>query len=203
MKKLRQLESLLVMLALVLFFAIFVEAGSPPRIYRAGKLADRIITMPFAQYQNWMGQQYTAFHNAPLGNGGEYQLLINSPSLSETHRATRMLVLMRGTAESHISIYKNTIVSALGSSKVAVNHNNQSPNISKTLITMNPTITDLGDVIHTTQFGSGPHIGGVERGIHEFTLSPNTLYLVNCISDAATNHLSILIDWYEIKEGWE
>ena len=203
MKQFRHPEYFMVMLALVLLFAVFVEAGSSPRIYRAGKLADRFIAMPFDQYQNWMGQQYTAFHNAPLGVGDKYQLLINSPPLSEHHRATRVLVLMRGTAESHIDIHKNTTVSALGSSKDCINHNDQSPNISKTLITMNPTITSLGDVIHTTQFGSGPNLGGSVRDIHEFTLSPNTLYLVNVSSDAATNNLSILIDWYEIREGWE
>jgi len=201
MDKLRHIYCLLIMLALAILAAAIVEAASP-RIYRGGKLAGRVISMPFDQYQNWMGQQYTSFHNAPLGNGGKYELLINSPSLSEAHRATRMLVLMRGTAESHINIYKNTTVSALGSPKDCINHNDQSSKVSKTMVTLNPTVISLGNLIHSTQFGSGPNMGGAMRDIHEFTLNPNTLYLISANSDAATNHLSILIDWYEILEGW-
>ena len=199
MNKRYDITLFIVMTVLAAFFIASTGAFAA-QVFRGGMPANQVISIDFNEHENHEGRQYTAFHNSTLGVGGSYQLLINTPPLSADVAEVHLLVLMRGSAESNIVIHEGTVVSDVGSAKTCINHNRQSGRISKTLITLDPTITSLGDVLIEAHFGSGPNVGGAVRDIHEFILLPNTFYLVNAISESATNQLSILLD-FEEHEG--
>ncbi len=164
--------------------------------YTSGRPDDRIITVDYAHHEIHEGTHFVAFHNAPLGNGGTYQLLINTPAAS-TGKDIHLIIETRGSAESNIVFREGTVVSDVGSAMSEVNRNRTSLNIAGTIITLAPTITSLGEVLMELHFGSGPQMGGDDRSENEWNLAPGTLYLVNATSEAGSNDLSILIDWYE------
>lgn len=177
---------------LVMAVSIFLGAA----IYSGGHLADRIITVDYAHHEIHEGNHYVAFHNSTLGNNAKYQLLINTP-IASTGKSIHLVIGTRGSAESNIVFREGTTVSNVGSAHSLVNRNRNSSNTAGTIITLAPTITGLGNVLMESHFGSGPQVGGEDRGMNEWNLLPGTFYLVNAISEGASNDLSIVLDWYE------
>ncbi len=164
--------------------------------YTGGKLADRIITVDYAHHEIHEGNNYVAFHNAPLGASGKYQLLINAPEAS-TGKIVHILIRTRGSAESNIVFTEAPTVSALGAAHLVVNRNRQSSNTALTAVTLGPTITGIGTILLESHFGSGPQVGGEGSFTNEFNLAPGTLYMVNATSEGASNDLSVVLEFYE------
>lgn len=171
-------------------------AWAGPRIFQHGLKTIRAITVDYAHHEIHEGNHYVAFHNAPLGSNGKYQLLINTP-VNSTGKTVHLVIGTRGSAESNIVLTEAPTVSALGAAHMVVNRNRQSSKTALTAVTLGPTISAIGTILLESHFGSGPQTGGEDRGMNEFNLAQGTFYMINATSEGASNDLSVVLDWYE------
>lgn len=183
--------ALCVLLAAV-FYAGIADAG--PKVNRAGKLADRIISIDYGHHKLHDGDSFCVANTVTLASGAKALVLINTPDDIDVH----LLISTRATAEGFMEIYEDTVVSALGTALEANNHNRQFPDDFLTEWTKTPTFTVVGTLLPglTEHFGSGQTTGERLRGVRELVLKRDTLYLVNTISQAANNEVTSSWDYY-------
>ena len=186
-----QMRKVLHSLILMLMLAFLMGAV----VYNGGKLADWWITIDYAHQMIHDGNHYVAFHNAPLASGGKYQLLINTPTISNG-KIVHIIIGTRGSVESNIVLTESPTISNVGSAHTVINRNRNSSNTAGTIVTLAPTITGLGTVLLKSHFGSH-QTGGEDWSVNEFNLLPGAFYLVNATSEAANNDLSVTLDFYE------
>jgi hypothetical protein len=196
-------------LCFVFFSAITSEAGNMVQLDRPVIIQDTnsdkvnvttsgailAVTTTYEHHELHEGNRYSTYHQATLASGSAYQLLINTP-LAASGKNIHLRILARGSGEGVVTLYEYPTISAIGSAKEEINRNRQSSNTALTEITLTPTITALGNIIMKEHFGSGPIRGG-SFGSDEFVLKAGTFYLINGVSEAAGNDLSIMPDWYE------
>lgn len=153
------------------------------------------VGVDYPHYQIHAGNHYYAFYNAVLASTESFQLLINTPA--EADGVVHLTIPARGSGEGYITFHEFPTVSALGVVVDVFNRNLRSSNISNTVVSLDPTITALGNRILEEHFGAGHNQGGETRFNREHILKSSTLYLINCISEAAGNHMDIQPDFYE------
>ena len=153
------------------------------------------VAIDFPHYKIHKGDHYVAQKSATLGSGAKIQILINTPAAP-----TRLHFITPHTSsgESFFEIWKDTTVSNLGIPMTIYNRDNSLSDGSGVAIYNAPTIINAGD----NQEGFGGHLGagqtkgGESFGQNEIILDTDTLYLINTVSEAASNHVTVITDFY-------
>jgi len=112
-----------------------------------------------------------------------------------------------GRGDIDIAVYEAAVVSAAGSEIVSGNTNRFSANVAATKVYTGPTVTDPGDLIHTTWMpptgtGTGLSATGLvgETNGEEWILTPGTNYLIRITNNSgATIDYSYEMLWYEME----
>lgn len=159
------------------------------------------------QEQHRMSHDGFMFHSSGkvsgLANGATQDFLLAVPALTWPHLQRFALTVESGDVD--ILLYEGTTTSADGSAANIRNVNRNSSNTADTVLTLGPTVTTPGTLIHTdwippTGAGVGSAIGALDIQLgEEWLLSPSTKFLFR-----ATNNSGGAIDlryefvWYEI-----
>lgn len=200
MKNEKITDRLLYAVALVVLFIVpllvsSVEAADGPKMFRAGKLADRIITADYAHHETHSGNHYQTSIMNTLGSGAFVNTIINTPAANFDH----MLLRMDAQGETLIQFYRSPTCSSLGTAQTVSNMNDVSSNTAGTEISLNPTCSAEGTLIPgwSQRLGSGQQTGGESRAANEHILKQSTLYGVRITSLAANNDIDHIYDFYE------
>lgn len=151
------------------------------------------IDAPHTEIHN--GRFFLYSGQVTLNNAATKKFLITVPNSAVfTHMIPAKV---RATGEANIAIYEGPTVSNEGTPVTMLNRNRNSSNVNATLLKEDPTADPNGTLIYVEHFGSGQKSQGESRGESEFILKTNTKYLIIITSEAASNDISFLIDWYE------
>lgn len=155
----------------------------------------RSIGTDYPHHEVHGGNSYCVSFNATLGNGGATTFLINAPA---GDAVGHIVVSVRSSGESNVKFYEDVTVSALGTDLSEDNHNRNSANTSTIDFTRAPTITSLGTELtgFERHVGAGQQSGGESRGTHEWILKAGSLSIVNAVSEAAGNDVTLSVDFY-------
>jgi hypothetical protein len=141
------------------------------------------------------GRHFVSSGQEVLGLAATKIFLITTPNSEVyTHITPPKL---RSTGESNVAFYEEPTTSAAGSVVGMFNRNRNSDNVNASVLTVAPTVSNNGTKIFEQHIGSGQNGQGESRGESEFVLKPNTKYLIIITSEAASNDVSWVIDWYE------
>lgn len=183
----------IVIMILLLVPHAFAETG---KVDRAGFPSDTSIAIDKAHREIHEGHSYCSSFNATLASGAATTFLVNTPA---GNIVGHLIMSLRSSGESNIKVYEGATVSALGTVMQETQHNRNSSRAALIEITRAPTVTSLGTVLDGFEFhvGAGQTRGGEARGISELVMKPSTLYIINGISEASSNDVTLSIDWYE------
>ena len=119
------------------------------------------------------------------------------------------LILGRSSGEANICIWEGrTWDTNTGTRHPVYNRNRNSANTTTLLedsngtftagnVNLNPDNPTSGTCIYDEHFGSGQSRGGATTGRNEFILKQNTTYAITITSEAASNDVELILDWYE------
>lgn len=205
MKKYMQL--ILIMLALALVTPVLAGPPAttmPVQLFDADGDAAKVtsrgaqlgVTADYAHHELHEGNSYSSTFNATLASGAATTFLMNTPS--GTVRG-HLVISLRSSGESNVKVYEGSTVSALGTAMQETNHRRDSGNIASIVVTRAPTVTGLGSNLEGFEFhvGASQTRGGEARGISELVMKPSTLYIINGVSEASNNDVTLSLDWYE------
>jgi hypothetical protein len=111
---------------------------------------------------------------------------------------SHIAVSVRSTGEANFKIYENSTITG-GSSITPINRNRNSSVLSESVLKLNPVINVQGNLLFEDHFGAGINRSGESRTQSEFILNKNTLYTIVTTSETASNEVTVVINWYEIK----
>ncbi|MFA5584609.1 MAG: hypothetical protein WDA09_10385 [Bacteriovoracaceae bacterium] len=105
--------------------------------------------------------------------------------------------MCRSTGEANIEIYEDPTITDNGTEQTPVNRNRKSTNTAGLDVFLTPTASDNGNLLMQEHFGAGQFGGGEVRGANEFVLKDTKKYLIVVTSEAASNDVTVVLDWYE------
>ncbi len=142
------------------------------------------------------GNHFVSTYAATKNNAETILLLVTTPdNTAVAHLITKLI----SSGECNIVISENPTISNAGTGLTEINRNRNSSKAAGTVITHTPTVSDAGTVIYTEHQGAGQQRGADVRGENEFVLKQNEQYLITITSEAASNDLSVILDWYEAR----
>lgn len=156
------------------------------------------VVTDYAHHEIHEGNSFSSSLNKTLNNGQTIKFIVNTPA---GDFIDHLIVELTSSGESYYEVYEGTTVSSLGGAMEETNHNFNSSNIAGTSITNGPAITSAGTRKNgmTTHIGNGQTTGGIGRR-KEVLLKPSTLYLINAVSEANTNDVTLVLEWYESND---
>lgn len=140
------------------------------------------------------GESFVLSEQQTINLGNQYNYIIDTTN--NQSKVVHLLVLARSSAESSLEIWEGVTYTG-GSSNGEVNRNRIINSSPVATILVNPTINTRQTKILEEHFGAGQNLGGESRNILEFVLDINQTYSIEFISEAASNDVSWLIEWYE------
>ena len=161
----------------------------------------RNISVPHARIHDGLGFHVTHKAAAVAGSGGTFDILLKNPTTSnEPH--FRYIIQSTGSP-ADIVLYKDTAVSADGTTIPVFNVKMSSANTSNMTVFHTPTVTDVGTIfetnfIPTAGVGAAAAGGTGSSPIEEWILDDEKNYLIritNNHSQAQDFHFSFF--WYE------
>jgi hypothetical protein len=156
------------------------------------------LTTTYEHHEAHQGNVYSSVNNQSRDNGEKILLLVNTTNAEHAH----MMIELRSSGEANIEVWEDTSTSAAGTAMEETNHNRDSSNTASTSVFLTPTIASAGDKLDglSAHTGSGQRIGGEARGAVEIILDEDSLYLINGISEANSNDMTITLRWYESSD---
>jgi len=142
------------------------------------------------------GKHFVTTYAAVKNNAETIVLLLTTP---DNTAVAHLLTKLRSSGEANFVLSENPTVSNVGTALTEINRNRNSANTAGVVVTHTPTTSDAGTVIYTEHQGSGQQRGADVRGDNEFVLKQNEQYLLTITSEAASNDLSVILDWYEAR----
>ena len=156
------------------------------------------------------GNAFVANHEGTLADGATLILAFKTP----THTLLHLLFAARASGEANVKLYEAPTYDAFsGTTHPAYNRNRTSKKITAAIdLSTNPIsvgnitkdITNVagGTVFYEEHFGAGKTTGGSSRGVQEFILKRDTVYVAILTSEAAGNDCELILDWNEhVDEG--
>lgn len=139
----------------------------------------------------------TSFHasgQTTKNNGQTYVLHLITPSSGEVH----LVWQVRASGEANVKFYETPTKTNNGTTLATsvVNRNRGSSTATTLALYHTPTTSNVGTLLTQQHFGSG-RTPGVARGASEWELKASTSYLLILTSEAASNDISWMLDWYE------
>ncbi|MHA2063531.1 MAG: hypothetical protein ACXABY_04025 [Candidatus Thorarchaeota archaeon] len=165
------------------------------------------VTTDFGHSNVHQGRSFVAgVVNASMGSGNKEIVLINVPSTTRdgvTGHSTHFRANFSSAGKFHAEIWEGATVSNVGTALTEYNRARWGGN-PDTEMSRYPVITSIGN--HLTGFdeyffGSKNYGTDVDFG-NEIILKTNTLYILNAVSDTASNGMQIGLNWYETWEGF-
>lgn len=128
--------------------------------------------------------------------------LIFSATTPNTTKWAHTIWFIQSTTTLTVEVYEEATVTG-GSSVTALNSNRNSTNTSNLTILKDPTISVAGTKIASTKFGTAgtnkvPAIGGNFERENEIILKQNTTYVWKITSNADSNIIDYIAEWYEL-----
>ena len=156
-----------------------------------------LISVGISHAQIHAGKSWFNSDQVTLANGASREILLIPECPLDVH----LDIQMRSTGEANFFLYENIIVSNNGTFIQPRNRNREFADNNSMNLYLNPTRTG-GDLLILDQkhFGSGQQTIGESRGFNEIILNCNETYLIDITSEAASNDISYVIDWYENTE---
>lgn len=139
------------------------------------------------------GEYWFFTNQTTLGLGATRDILIKPTCPIDTH----FLITIRSTGEANFFLYENTTVSNNGTLLQIRNRNRNYNDTNGVKLYRTPTVTTLGYSIEQVHFGNGQNTGGSIEGLNEIELNCNYNYLLRITSEAASNDIWYLLDWYD------
>jgi len=154
-------------------------------------------TIDYAHHEIHAGSHYTVYlRDAAVAETSVLSVLITSPATGEMHTVVAVNASLAGAFT--MSEAPNA---SGGSAIVAYNNNRQSTNTATLVATSNPTYVSSGTVLIAGGIGAAGNpakvLGGAFAGRQEWILDQSTLYLLRFVSAAASNDVTIILEWYE------
>ena len=98
-----------------------------------------------------------------VANGAIVDILFSFPAFTVGHLTNVEFQLDDGPCK--VDFYENVVTSADGATALISNHNRLSAVTAGAVISIGPTITDIGDLLHTRHIPAGPSQGGQASGM--------------------------------------
>jgi hypothetical protein len=141
-----------------------------------------------------------------LGNGATQDFLMAVPAGTFPH--LQRFSLNTGRGDIDVLVYEATTTSADGSANGEMNVNRNSSNTPDNVLTLGPTVTGVGTLIHTNWIpptgsgvGSAAGVLDVQLG-EEWILKPSTKYLFRVTNESGgAIDLRYEFVWYELNYG--
>ena len=164
-------------------------------------------TVDYPHHEVHDGRAFVVTDVSELGDGGIRRIRFQTP---DTTRWSHMIPTITTGLAAQAWLYEATTLQHVVANVLTPrNRNRNSTNVSGMTICHTPlgnsssSSGEAVEVILATQAwgtpgkGASPGFGGSARGSAEWVLKQNTAYLVEVISAAASNAVSIELDWYE------
>lgn len=154
------------------------------------------IIISHAHHEIHEGDHFDADTFADLQATGEHDVLIQVGSLKELH----MLWAITTALKTGVTLYESPTWSVAGTPVPAINAKFSSAITSDATITHSPTISAVGTkkqhqyAVGGRAAGGG---GGSARSDNELIFKTDTDYLIRIDSHENSNHINIILSWYE------
>lgn len=155
---------------------------------------DAAVVLDFDHHEVHEGDSYVATYFASaVGSGSNVDLRVTAPNTAVRCHIVPECV---GSVEFEALIYEGGNVT-VGTDLDKTNRDRNSANTATLEVAHTPTVTTTGTLIWSQRFGSGVQRGGESRGLNEIILDQGTTYLFRVTSRAASNTISVMLNWYE------
>lgn len=126
-----------------------------------------------------------------------YEVRFQTPnSMDEVH----LLLDFSGAKETKVALYEGTTKTHVALNALTpTNKNRNSSAASTATVCHTPAGSGDGTLLFSETFGAGKKIGGQAREDSELILKRNTAYLLRLTSNAASNTVNAVLDWYEVR----
>lgn len=171
--------------------------GTDWRDVRVDKATDSLQTIEYEHHEIHAGSHYYVAETLELGSGSVTTFAVQTPN---TTQWTHMVFNLTSAFDMTMKIFEDSSANmSSGSATTAFNSNRNSSNSTTLVIRQNPTITTTGTQIYIYRSGGSVvrnNAGSISRE-NELVLKQNTTYLFQITSNAASNAIGYLADWYE------
>lgn len=151
------------------------------------------VSLDLEHHEIHEGDSYVAFYSATgVGVGSNVDVRITAPN---TTTRIHFVFEVIGTVEYEVLWCENGNVTS-GTSVTAYNRERNSANTATLVVAHTPSVVSVGTQIDGWRVGLGK-TGGEVRGLSEWVLTQGYTYLLRVTSQAASNNISVHMDWYE------
>ena len=157
-------------------------------------------TIDGAHHEIHDAKSYLVIYSALAADEATISVRIKTPN---SNILDHMTIHVETALAANVQFWASTTKTHNASNTIIpLNKNFASSKLSDTQICHTPSGTQAGAALLTQYIGSAStngkaNSGGVSTSRGEFILKANTAYLITVTSRAASNAMSIILDWYE------
>jgi hypothetical protein len=156
-----------------------------------------LTTIDYAHKEIHSGSTFTTTRFvAGLGNGATSMILLKTP---DTTKYAHLLYEFNSTVDGSFTITAEVTTVADGTLLNILNRDRNSATTATCVATHTPNTPSGGTIIRQRYIGVGGvnRTGGTDRNTDEIILRRNTKYLFTFTNGAASNNVSLILNWYE------
>ncbi len=176
---------------------IIVQKNGSDIELESDPIASAFPSIEYEHHEIHEGHHYVFGHTADgVANAATVDILIKTTGCS---RVPHLTGEVQSNLQGNISFYEGLTVSADGTTLSINNNNRNSSNVASCTAFHTPTVgATLGtELFAQSMFGAGRNIGGNVKREREFVLAPDQKYLLRFTSDAASNTVNMILDFYD------